>query len=111
MKIVLCCAGGFSTTMLMDSMKKTVKNSAKLKEEDFSFVAIPVDLLESEIDGCDVLLIGPQIAHKVDYIKPIIEPKNIPYVVVDKDTYGNMDGATTLKMALIAYRKNKIESK
>lgn len=25
MKIVLCCAGGFSTTMLMDSMKATVK--------------------------------------------------------------------------------------
>lgn len=25
MKIVLCCAGGFSTTMLMDSMKAVVK--------------------------------------------------------------------------------------
>ena len=28
MKIVLCCAGGFSTTMLMDSMKAIVKKSA-----------------------------------------------------------------------------------
>ncbi|QLY81396.1 PTS sugar transporter subunit IIB [Clostridium intestinale] len=109
MKIVLCCAGGFSTTMLMDNMKKTVKNSAKLKEEDFSFIAIPVDLLQSEIEDCDVLLIGPQIAHKVDYIKPIIEPKNIPYVVIDKDTYGKMDGATTLKLALIAHKKNQLK--
>lgn len=25
MKIVLCCAGGFSTTMLMDSMKIPLK--------------------------------------------------------------------------------------
>ena len=40
MKIVLCCAGGFSTTMLMDSMKKTVKDSAKLNEADFEFKAI-----------------------------------------------------------------------
>ncbi|ERK30222.1 PTS sugar transporter subunit IIB [Clostridium intestinale] len=109
MKIVLCCAGGFSTTMLMDNMKKTVKNSAKLKEEDFSFIAIPVDLLQSEIEDCDVLLVGPQIAHKIDYIKPIIEPKNIPYVVIDKDTYGKMDGATTLKLALIAYKKNQLK--
>ncbi len=109
MKIVLCCAGGFSTTMLMDNMKKTVKNSAKLKEEDFRFIAIPVDLLQSEIEDCDVLLVGPQIAHKIDYIKPIIEPKNIPYVVIDKDTYGKMDGATTLKLALIAYKKNQLK--
>ena len=36
MKIVLCCAGGFSTTMLMDSMKNTVKNSAKLDEKDIA---------------------------------------------------------------------------
>lgn len=105
MKIVLCCAGGFSTTMLMDSMKKTVKESAKLNSDDFSFVAVPVDILNSEVEDCDVLVIGPQIAHKLDYIKPIIDPYHIPYVIVDKDTYGKMDGATVLKMALIARKK------
>lgn len=111
MKIVLCCAGGFSTTMLMDNMKKTIKNSAKLNIEDFSFVAVPVDILNSEVENCDVLIVGPQIAHKIDYIKPIIEPYNIPYVIVDKDTYGKMDGATVLKMALIAKKKAEMENK
>lgn len=109
MKIVLCCAGGFSTTMLMDSMKKTVKDSAKLNIDDFSFTAIPVDLLNSEVEDCDVLVVGPQIAHKLDYIKPIIAPYNIPYVVVDQATYGKMDGATVLKMALIARKKADIQ--
>ena len=104
MKIVLCCAGGFSTTMLMDSMKKTVKDSAKLNIDDFQFTAIPEDLLQSEVEGMDVLVIGPQIAHKIDYIKPIIDPYHIPYVIVDKDTYGKMDGATVMKMALIVRR-------
>lgn len=107
MKIVLCCAGGFSTTMLMDSMKKTVKDSAKLNIDDFQFTAIPVDLLQSEVEGMDVLVIGPQIAHKIDYIKPIIDPYHIPYVIVDKDTYGKMDGATVMKMALIARKKSR----
>ena len=97
MKIVLCCAGGFSTTMLMDSMKAVVKKSAKLNEDDFSFVAIPVDILQSEVEDCDVLVIGPQIAHKLDYIKPIIEPYHIPYVIVDQEVYGKMDGATVMK--------------
>ena len=105
MKIVLCCAGGFSTTMLMDSMKRTVKESAKLNDDDFSFVAVPADILNSEVENCDVLVIGPQIAHRLDYIKPIIDPYHIPYVIVDKDTYGKMDGATVLKMALIARKK------
>ncbi|GAA0742458.1 PTS sugar transporter subunit IIB [Clostridium oceanicum] len=107
MKIVLCCAGGFSTTMLMDRMKNTVKESKKLKEEDFKFEAIPVDLLEKEIDECDVVVVGPQIAHKLDYIESITKPKDIPYVVIDQDTYGKMDGATSLKLAILAYRKAK----
>ncbi|NYC52892.1 hypothetical protein DE171_005429 [Clostridium beijerinckii] len=35
----------------MDSMKNTIKKSEKLKEEDFNFIAIPVDVLESEVEG------------------------------------------------------------
>uniref|UniRef100_UPI0010353E92 PTS sugar transporter subunit IIB n=2 Tax=cellular organisms TaxID=131567 RepID=UPI0010353E92 len=100
-----CCAGGFSTTMLMKNMENVVKNSKKLNDDDFEFKAIPVDLLKNEVDNCDVLVIGPQIAHKLDYIKPILEPKNVPYVIIDQNTYGKMDGATALKMALIAHKK------
>lgn len=105
MKIVLCCAGGFSTTMLMENMKKTVRESAKLDEADFSFIAIPVDGLAGEVENCDVLVVGPQIAHRMEYIHEIIDPYKIPHVIVDKDTYGKMDGATVMKMALIARRK------
>ena len=105
MKILLCCAGGFSTTMLMKNMENVVKNSKKLNDDDFEFKAIPVDLLKNEVDNCDVLVIGPQIAHKLDYIKPILEPKNVPYVIIVQNTYGKMDGATALKMALIAHKK------
>ncbi len=105
MKIVLCCQGGFSTTMLMDSMKRTVRDSQKLNEADFTFKAIPVDQLPAEVDGTDVVILGPQVAHRVDSIKEILDPHAIPYTVVDKDTYGKMDGATVLKMALVARKK------
>lgn len=106
MRIVLCCAGGFSTTMLMNNMKKTVHESKKLNDADFEFTAVPVDLLKQETDNCDVLVVGPQIAHKLDYIKEIIG--EIPYTVIDQDTYGKMDGATALKMALIAHKKAEL---
>ncbi len=48
MRILLCCAGGFSTNMLMQNMAKVVKDSRKLNEADFHFNAIPVDGLEEK---------------------------------------------------------------
>ncbi|MFD2729399.1 PTS sugar transporter subunit IIB [Enterococcus camelliae] len=105
MNIILCCAGGFSTTMLMNSIQDTIKKSAKLNIDNFQFKAIPVDQLPNEIDTCDAIIVGPQIAHKVDYIKSVIDNRPIAYVVVDKETYGAMDGATVFKQVLIAKRK------
>lgn len=46
MKILLVCAGGFSTTMMMESMKKVVKESKSLDEKDYPMEAIGVDKLE-----------------------------------------------------------------
>lgn len=71
MRILLCCAGGFSTNMLMQNMAKVVKDSHKLNEDDFKFDAIPVDGLEEEIDNYDIVLVGPQIGHKTGYIGEI----------------------------------------
>ena len=31
------------------------------------------------------LVLGPQVAHKLDAVKPIIEPRKIPYVIVDQE--------------------------
>ncbi|ERL11727.1 PTS sugar transporter subunit IIB [Olegusella massiliensis] len=105
MKIVLCCAGGFSTTMLMDSMKAAVKKSPKLNEDDFQFDAIPVDLLDAEIEDVDAIVLGPQIAHKLDSVKKQLGDRQVPVVVVDSNTYGQMDGATVLKKVLIELKK------
>ena len=74
MKIILCCAGGLSTTMLMDSMKTVIKNSQKLNIEDFQFDAIPVDSLQNEIENYDVVVLGPQIAHKQDSVRKRADP-------------------------------------
>lgn len=108
MKILLCCAGGFSTNMLMQNMRKVVQQSAKLNDADFDFTAIPADSIESQIDGWDIVLVGPQITHKIDFIKSILEPRDIPYAVIDKDVYGQMDGATVMKIALVTHKKHQL---
>ena len=108
MRILLCCAGGFSTNMRMQNMKKVVTESAKLNEEDFKFTAIPADSLEEEIDNWDVVLVGPQVSHKIDFIEAVCKPKNVPFAVIDKDVYGQMDGATVLKLALVTRKKHEM---
>lgn len=105
MRILLCCAGGFSTNMLMQNMAKVVKDSHKLNEDDFKFDAIPVDGLEEEINNYDIVLVGPQIGHKTGYIGEICDPRHIPFAVIDKDVYGQMDGATVMKLALLTHAK------
>ena len=110
MRILLCCAGGFSTNMLMQNMKKVVKESAKLNEDDFKFTAIPADSLEAEIDNWDIVLVGPQVSHKVDFIESVCKPKNVPFTVIDKDVYGQMEGATVLKLALVTYKKHQMNN-
>ena len=107
MKIVLCCAGGLSTTMLMDAMKAGVKASPKLNESDFQFIAIPVDILDSEVSDADAVV---QIAHKFESVKNALGDKNIPVIVVDTATYGQMDGVSVLKKVLVEQKKIELAS-
>ncbi len=108
MKILLVCAGGFSTTMMMEAMKKVVKQSQKLAEKDYPMEAIGVDKLDRYLQEYDVILVGPQLSHKYDYIKEEADKLQKPTVLLTSDIYGAMDGATVMKQALIAYRKNKL---
>jgi len=106
MKIILVCAGGFSTTMMMNSIKKTIENSQKLDIKDFiAMEAIPVDHLESKIDQFDIVLLGPQVGHKKEEIQKLADQYNKPILVLPADAYGLMDGAAILKLALITYHK------
>jgi Phosphotransferase system cellobiose-specific component IIB len=107
MKTLLVCAGGFSTTMMMEAMKKVVNDSAKLAIEDYPMEAIGVDKLDLYIQDYDVILVGPQLSHKYDYIKGEADKLNKPTVLLTSDIYGSMDGATVMKQAILAYRKNQ----
>lgn len=107
MKTLLVCAGGFSTTMMMEAMKSVVKNSSKLDINDYPMEAIGVDKLERYLSDYDVVLVGPQLSHKYDFIKSEAEKLNKPTVLLTSEVYGAMDGATVMKQAMIAFKKNQ----
>jgi PTS system cellobiose-specific IIB component len=71
--------------------------------------AIGIDRLENNIADYDVILVGPQLGHKYDMVKAKADELNKPSILLTSEIYGAMDGATVVKQALIAYRKQQAQ--
>jgi PTS system cellobiose-specific IIB component len=92
-KILLVCAGGFSTSMLVEKMKETAASTGQAVVID----ACAQNALEANLPA-DVILLGPQMGHAEDGIKAKLGSK-VPVAVIDMMDYGMMDGEKVLKSA------------
>lgn len=90
-RILLTCYGGFSTSMLVRRMEEY----AQANNIEVSIQAVP----EDQVSSCDmdVVLLGPQIAHRLEILK---ESLTVPVEVIDSYDYGTMNGEKVLKKAL-----------
>ena len=65
MKILLMCANGLSTGILMNKMNQW----AEQNNEDLEVKAIPIDDYLSVYKDYDVLLVGPQMRYKIKDVR------------------------------------------
>lgn len=96
MKIILVCSAGMSTSMLVDKMIENSKErglSAEIK-------AIPEAQLKNELEGLDVVLIGPQVRYLESKIRQVVEPEGVKVDVIDQTAYGLIQGDKVLDQAL-----------
>ena len=86
MKILLVCAGGFSTSILM----KKVRKWAEANGQDVTIDAMGKEAYENVWQNYDCILIGPQISYTLDNIK---ESVSIPVAAINSMDYavGNVD--------------------
>lgn len=91
--ILLACAGGFSTSMLVQRMKKV----AKEKNIDVVIEATAESNIDVVIDNVDVILLGPQMAHAEQDLKSTYA---IPVATINSIDYGMMNGEKVLNTAL-----------
>ncbi|SDC31362.1 PTS system, cellobiose-specific IIB component [Pelagirhabdus alkalitolerans] len=95
--ILLVCAAGMSTSMLVDKMKK----AAEAKDEEIKIEASSGGDIKSHIEEADVLLLGPQVSYlQEDYTKQYGGDNGIPVEVIDSLDYGTMNGEKVLNWAL-----------
>ena len=94
-KIVLFCAGGMSTSILVKNMKE-----AAAKENppfECSVDAFAASQAQKEGKDADAILIGPQIRFQKDSISK--QCPGVPIEAIDMKVYGKADGKGALAIA------------
>lgn len=99
-KILLACAGGFSTSMLVANMQ----DAAKEKGIEVSIEAIGTSNIEDELPA-DIIMLGPQMGHSKDAIKKRVG--DVPVTVIGMQDYGMVNGENVLNEALSIIEDNQ----
>lgn len=99
--IVLFCAAGMSTSMLIAKIEK----AAVGRGLDVKVNAYSEAQLNKYVDAADVVLLGPQIRYALAKIKKVCDEKNIPIEVIAPQDYGMMNGEKVLDQALRLLKK------
>ena len=97
-RIMLVCAAGMSTSLLVTKMQAAAREAEGLEAEIFAVSATEADERLADTNApVDVLLLGPQVR----YMQNEFETKlTIPVAVIDMRDYGTMNGEAVLKTAL-----------
>ena len=97
MKIVLCCAAGMSTSLVVERMKK----AAAERGVETEIVAYGEPLVQKGLaETPDILLLGPQVRYLLNKMKALYEPQGTHVAVIDMRDYGMVNGAKILESAL-----------
>jgi PTS system cellobiose-specific IIB component len=92
-KIVLFCAGGFSTSLLVNKMKE----AAATKGKDYNIAAYSISAFDKVALDADAILIGPQVRYVVQKLQT--EHPELHIIDIPMKMYGTMDGKGAVELA------------
>lgn len=95
MKILLCCAAGMSTSILVRKMQAFVLN----EDNHYVIKAMDMDRAEKHFHDFDVILVGPQIRYALPKLKKTAEIHHIPIAVINPVDYGRNNVKEILEFA------------
>lgn len=97
-KILLLCAAGMSTSLLVTKMIK----AAEEKNIQVKIEACPVEKFNEKLKEFDIFLLGPQVRFKQADLSNTAAEYNKKVEVINMVDYGTMNGAKVLEAALKA---------
>ena len=94
-KILLVCAAGMSTSLLVNKMNE----AANEKGIEIEINALPISECPSVVDKVDIVLLGPQVRYQKPQVDTLVNGR-IPVEVIDMRLYGTMNGKAILEGVL-----------
>lgn len=94
-KILLCCASGLTTSMLVNAMKK----DAKEKNIDVMIWAVAESAIDLSWADADCILVAPQSAGDLKKVQSIVK-SSIPVASIDGVNFSKMNGQAVLQQAI-----------
>lgn len=109
MTITLVCYGGLSTSILVSKMEEALNASVKFRDKGIKVQAFGKEEYMDNLEETEIILLGPQVGMILDEVKETVKGmgKDIPVLVIDKDSYGMMDAVPILKSAFQAIKENR----
>ena len=95
--IMLACAAGMSTSLLVTKMQKAAED----KGLDAEIFAVPAPEAEEIVatKEVNVLLLGPQVRYLLGDFQEKLTDRQIPVAVIPMTDYGMMNGSKVLDLA------------
>ncbi|CVH76073.1 Lichenan-specific phosphotransferase enzyme IIB component [Clostridiales bacterium CHKCI006] len=94
-RIMLACAAGMSTSLLVTKMEKAAADAGV----EAKIWAVPESEVEKNIGEFDILLVGPQIRFKAKAFEKMSAGR-FPVHVIDMRDYGTMNGGKVFATAM-----------
>lgn len=91
-KIVLICAAGMSTSLLVTKMR----NAAAEDDYECEINAYPMAEAQTVAKDADIILLGPQVRFNLDKVRAFA---TCPVEPIEMSAYGRMDGEAVLEFA------------
>lgn len=96
MKILLVCAGGMSTSILMRKMEKYWKDSG----EELEIKAVGLAEYQDVYQNYDIVMVGPQVSYRLKEIK---ENTELPCAPIESFDYAIANCPNIMKLAKKLY--------
>ncbi|CAM3970306.1 PTS sugar transporter subunit IIB [Yersinia intermedia] len=96
-KILLVCAAGMSTSMLV----KRMQDHASSIGLEVDIEALSISDAKDKVDSIDIVMLGPQVRYQKAEVEEIVNGR-IPVLVINMKDYGSMNGKAVLETALAA---------
>ncbi len=96
MRILLCCAVGMSTSLLVRKMKKYAESNSI----NCTIWAIPAEAIHHHMDKADVILLGPQVRFLLRDVTNAASKKGVPVSIINTVDYGTFNAKEVLELAL-----------